>query len=78
MAKNKYKVIPIKVKLFNVRSAELGDPNKLVFVAKLAKLLFLGDRTNIIIFKNMLSNIHKTFIIKFILLEINLQFQKLL
>jgi hypothetical protein len=78
MAINKYKVIPIKVKLFNVRSAELGDPNKLVFVAKLAKLLFLGDRTNIIIFKNMLSNIHKTFIIKFILLEINLQFQKLL
>ena len=37
---NKYKVIAIIVKLFNVRSAELGEPSKLLFVAKLAKPLF--------------------------------------
>ena len=28
------------VKLFKLRSAELGDPSKLLFVAKLAKPLF--------------------------------------
>lgn len=32
--------IPIPVKIFNERCAELGDPNKSVFVAKLAKPTF--------------------------------------
>jgi hypothetical protein len=73
---NKYAAIATKVKLFKVRSAELGDPNKLLFVAKLASPLFCGARRNIITIKNILNIIQSKFnimITKFIL-----QFQKFL
>ncbi len=49
------------VKLFNVRSAELGDPNKLLFVAKLASPLFCGARRKIIAIKNTLKIIQSKF-----------------
>ena len=49
------------VKLFNVRSAELGEPSKLLFVAKLANPLFCGARRNIITIKKRLNSIHSTF-----------------
>ena len=73
---NKYNPIAIKVKLFKVRSAELGDPNKLLFVAKLANPLFWGARRNIITIKNRLNIIQRKFSI--IITKFILQFQKFL
>ena len=52
------------VKLFKVRSAELGEPSKLVFVAKLANPPFWGARKNIISIKKRLNNIQSMFNIK--------------
>jgi hypothetical protein len=43
-----------------VRSAELGEPSKLLFVAKLAKPLFCGARKNMITIKKILSTIQIT------------------
>jgi len=63
------------VTLFNVRSAELGEPNKFVFVAKLANPLFCGARRKIITIKNKLKRIQRKFNI---ILYFILQFQKLL
>jgi hypothetical protein len=65
MAISKYNIIAITVKLFNVRSAELGDPSILLFVAKLANPLFCGARKNIILIKKILNNIQIIFNIKF-------------
>ncbi len=53
---NKYTIIEIAVKLFKNRSAELGDPNRLLFVAKLAKPPFCGALRKIIKIKNTLTN----------------------
>lgn len=45
--------IPNPVKIFNKRCAELGEPNKSLFVAKLVKPTFSFDvRTEIIMIKN--------------------------
>ena len=49
-------MIPNIVRLFKNRSAELGDPNKLLFVAKLVNPLFCGVRKKIIKIKKRLSN----------------------
>ena len=65
------------VKLFNVRSAELGDPNKLLFVAKLARPLFCGARKNIIAIKNILKIIQSKFNM-ILIRKFSLRFQKLL
>ena len=54
----------ITVTLFNVRSAELGEPSRLLFVAKLANPLFWGARRKIIIIKKILNNIQIRFNIK--------------
>ena len=61
MAISKYKAIEKIVKLFSVRSAELGEPNKLLFVAKLANPLFCGARKNIMTIRKMLSSIQNIF-----------------
>ena len=71
MAINKYNVIAITVILFNVRSAELGDPSKLLLVAKLANPLFWGARRNIIIIRKILNNIQIRFNIKIIPINFN-------
>ena len=63
------------VKLFNVCSAELGEPNKLLFVAKLASPLFCGARRNIITIKPMLKSIQSKFNM-ILRRKFNLQFQK--
>ena len=57
-------MIAITVVLFNVRSAELGEPSILLFVAKLANPLFWGVRRNIITIKKILNNIQIRFNIK--------------
>ena len=44
------------VKLFKNLSAELGDPNKLLFVAKLANPPFWGERRKIIKIRKTLNN----------------------
>ena len=44
------------VKLFKNRSAELGDPNKSLLVAKLAIPPFCGARRKIIKIKNTLNS----------------------
>ena len=54
-------MIAIIVRLFSVRSAELGEPSKFVFVAKLANPPFWGARKNIISIKKILNNIQITF-----------------
>ena len=64
----------INVKLFKLRSAELGDPNRLLLVAKLAKPLFCGARRKIITIKNILNIIQSKFSI--LLIKVSLQFQK--
>jgi hypothetical protein len=40
IARSRYTAIDKIVKLFSVRSAELGEPSRLLFVAKLANPLF--------------------------------------
>ena len=48
--------IPNAVKIFNERCAELGEPNKSVFVAKLARPIFsCGIRKKIIMIKKRLT-----------------------
>lgn len=61
--------------LFKVRSAELGEPKRLLFAAKLANPLFCGDLKKIIRIRNRLNKIQMKVRI---LLIFNLQFQKLL
>jgi hypothetical protein len=52
-AKIKYPKIKPQVKLFKVFSAELGEPNKLLFVAKLVNPPLLGVRIKIIKIKKI-------------------------
>jgi hypothetical protein len=48
--------IPKPVKIFKERCAELGDPNKSLFVAKLARPIFSwGIRKKIITIKKILT-----------------------
>jgi hypothetical protein len=48
--------MPKAVKIFNERCAELGDPNRSVLVAKLAKPTFsCGIRKKIIVIKKILT-----------------------
>lgn len=52
----KYTKIPKPVKIFNKRCAELGEPNKSVFVAKLARPTFsCGILKKIIMIKKRLT-----------------------
>ena len=65
IANTKYVIIRIVVKLFRKRSAELADPNKLLFVAKLANPLFCGVLKNTTKIKNPLNNNQNNFSILF-------------
>ena len=64
-------MIAITVVLFNVRSAELGEPSILLLVAKLANPLFWGVRRKIITIKKTLNNIQIRFNIKIIPINFN-------
>ena len=65
IANTKYVIIKSIVKLFKNRSAELGDPNTLLFVAKLANPLFCGVLKNITKIKNPLNTNQNNFSILF-------------
>jgi hypothetical protein len=56
IAITRYKTIKIAVKLFKNLSAELGDPNKLLFVAKLASPPFWGERRKMIKIRKTLND----------------------
>lgn len=58
---NTYINIEIVVKLFKNRSAELGEPNRSLFVAKLFNPLFCGARRNMIKIKNPLNTSQSKF-----------------
>jgi hypothetical protein len=78
----KYTKIPKPVKIFNNRCAELGEPNKSVFVAKLAKPTFSwGIFKKIIIIKKILTknptNFNIRVLLKNIKLKTNLTFLKI-
>ena len=75
IASNTYTIIKLIVKLFKNRSAELGDPNKLLFVAKLASPLFCGVLKNITKIKNPLKSNQTKFSILFKIFNFILQFQ---
>ena len=53
----------ITVKLFKNLSAELGEPNKLLLVAKLASPPFWGERRKIIKIRKTLSDNQIIFVI---------------
>jgi hypothetical protein len=64
--------IPKAVKIFSDFSAELGDPNKSLFVAKLPNpTLSLGTRKKIIRIKKTLIRNENNFIIWFSLVNCN-------
>ena len=68
MAIAKYNKIPKPVKIFNKRWAELGEPNKSVFVAKLARPTFsCGILKKMIIIKKRLRKISNSFNILFVI-----------
>ena len=67
MANNKYIIIPKAVKIFKDLSAELGEPNRSLLVAKLANpTLSCGTRRKIIPIKKTLIRNANNFIILFI------------
>jgi len=60
-----------QVTLFNVFSAEFGDPNKLLFVAKLSNPILLGVRIRISNIKEIFNIIQIIFSINFLIIKNN-------